>query len=210
MRKLINYENNGLNNSDTLILVLHEIYGINRHISDTVEKFRQMGFDAFCPDFTGLSEPFAYDCGLEAYTHFIKNTGFTDAARQTGLLAALAKKAGYRRIILCGYSIGATVAWLCSREQNVDGVICYYGSRIRDYAGINPACPALLIFPSHEESYDVKSFAASISKPGVQVITAEGRHGFADRYSPNYNEASCLQAEELVTFFIQNRLGISK
>lgn len=187
----------------SLIIVLHEIYGINNHISATVEKFRLMGFDAVCPDLTGLAEPFSYDRQPEAYAHFINNVGFANAARRVRHLSSKAKNDGYRQVILCGFSVGATVAWLCSENKSVDGIICYYGSRIRDYAGVNPACPGLLIFPSCEESFDVKSFSASVKKPGVQVSIIKGRHGFADRFSSSYNEESTLLADAAVKSFLE-------
>lgn len=37
----------------------------------------------------------------------------------------------YNRIYVLGYSVGATTAWLCS-EEKCDGVIGYYGSRIKN------------------------------------------------------------------------------
>ena len=38
------------NNSDTLIVVLHEIYGINDHITKTCQELADSGYDVVCPD----------------------------------------------------------------------------------------------------------------------------------------------------------------
>jgi len=189
---------------DSIILVLHEIYGVNKHILTTAEKLRQMGFAVECPDFTGLAKPFTYDCSQAAYQHFIRDVGFAEGARRVLSHIEQVKNSGYRRVILYGFSIGATVAWLLSENKSVDGIIGFYGSRIRDYPDINPQCPTLLFFPTYEESFDVISFASSIKKEQVLVKVLEGNHGFADSFSSSYNKDSSLKADVLVSTFLSN------
>ena len=191
-------------NRDSIVIVLHEIYGVNKHIVTTAERFRQIGFAAECPDFTGLAKPFTYDCGQEAYKHFIHNVGFTEAARQVLSHVERVKGEGYRKVILCGFSIGATVAWLLSENSSVDRIIGFYGSRIRDYPGINPQCPTLLLFPTYEESFDVISFTASLKKEQVMVKVLEGSHGFADPFSSSFNADSCSKSDMLIKAFLNN------
>ncbi len=189
-------------NRNSMVIVLHEIYGINKHILTTAERFRQMGFAAECPDFTGLAKPFTYGCRQEAYEHFIHNVGFTEAARRVLSHIDRAKGEGYQKVILCGFSIGATLAWLLSEHRSVDGVIGFYGSRIREYPCINPQCPTLLLFPTYEESFDVISFTASLKKEQVMVKVLEGSHGFADPFSSNFNSNSCSKSDILVKAFL--------
>ncbi len=191
-------------NRDSIVIVLHEIYGVNKHIVTTAESFRQMGFAAECPDFTGLAKPLTYDCRQEAYEHFIHNVGFTEAARRVLSHVDRVKEDGYNKVILYGFSIGATVAWLLSENRSVDGVIGFYGSRIRDYPAINPQCPTLLLFPTYEESFDVTSFAASLKKEQVMVKVLEGSHGFADPFSANFSANSCSKSDLLVKAFLDN------
>ncbi len=193
-----------ITNSDTLIIILHEIYGVNRHILDTANKFKNAGYDSLCPDLLGLDRSFTYHEQQKAYKHFIEKIGFMEAAHQVTALIAHEKNKGYNRIILCGYSVGATVSWLCSQDKNVAGAIGFYGSRIRDYLQITPACPTLLIFPSHEKAYDVQNFADSIKKPNVRVNILEGNHGFADPFSPEYDRFSSLRTDVLVKNFLEN------
>jgi len=194
-----------INNSDSLIIVLHEIYGINRHINTVIETFSVAGFNVVCPDLIGVSGSFDYEQQEAAYQHFIVNIGFENAVQQIKRLIAEAK-VKYKHIFLLGYSIGATIAWLCSNENNnmCDGVIGYYGSRIRDYMEITPKCPVLLIFPTQEKSFNVKSFVGSFKKTNVDVHILGGNHGFADPFSQNYCEPSYQEANRLVHNFIQN------
>jgi dienelactone hydrolase len=189
-------------NSDSLIIVLHEIYGINMHIKTVIENFSSAGFDVVCPNLLGLSKPFDYEHQEAAYQHFIANVGFEKAAQQVKKLAIEARDQ-YKHIFLLGYSIGATVGWLCSKEDNLfDGIIGYYGSRIRDYMEVSPKCPVLLVFPTHEKSYAVKDFVRSFSKTKVAVHMLAGEHGFADPFSQSYYGPSFQYADRLVYNFL--------
>lgn len=194
-----------LSDKKTLIILLHEIYGINEHIRSVSGEYSKAGFEVVCPDLLGHGRTFEYSCQQEAYRYFTDNIGFESAAGQVLQLAANAKKT-YNHVILAGYSIGATIAWLCSNAAGTcDGVIGYYGSRIRDYTAVEPKCPVLLFFPSHEKSFDVKDFAATFKKANTVIHILTGEHGFADPFSENYCGASYVQSAGIVNDFLQNK-----
>ncbi|APC40848.1 dienelactone hydrolase family protein [Clostridium estertheticum] len=195
-----------INNSNSVIIVLHEIYGINQHIKFVCEKFSMDGYDIICPNLINLNHPLNYDQQDEAYHHFIKNIGFDLAFNQVKRLIIQAKKQ-YRYVYLLGYSIGATIAWLCSGEDIMcDGIIGYYGSRIRDYMSVTPKCPVLLIFPTEEKSFNVKKIVNSLKKWNVNVHILRGAHGFSDPFSKNYCTQSFEEAEILVNSFLKRIL----
>jgi dienelactone hydrolase len=192
-----------INNSNSLIIVLHEIYGINQHIKLVCEKFSMAGYDIICPNLINLNHPFNYDQQDEAYNHFINKIGFNLAFKQVKQLIIQEKKQ-YRYVYLLGYSIGATIAWLCSGEDIMcDGIIGYYGSRIRDYISITPKCPVLLILPTEEKSFNVKKLVTSLKKLNVNVHILRGKHGFSDPLSKNYCTQSFEEAEILVDSFLK-------
>lgn len=192
-----------INNSDSVIIVLHEIYGINKHIQMVCEKFSMNGYDIICPNLIDLGEPFNYDLQEEAYQHFMNNIGFDSAVQKVKQLIIQAKKQ-YKYVYLLGYSIGATIAWLCSGKENMcNGIIGYYGSRIRDYINIAPKCPVLLIFPTEEKSFNVQELVNSLQKPNIDVHILKGKHGFSDPFSQNYCEESSEKAERLVDNFLK-------
>lgn len=122
-----------INNSDSVVVVLHEIYGINQHIQMVCKKLSIKGYDVICPNLIGLPKPFNYEAQEEAYQYFINNIGFDSAVQKIKQVIMQAKEK-YKYIYLLGYSVGATIAWLCSGEKDMcSGIIGYYGSRIRDY-----------------------------------------------------------------------------
>ena len=101
----------------------------------------------------------------------------------------------YKKVYVLGYSVGATLAWLCSQTGLCDVSIGFYGSRIRDYLEIKPKCPVLLFFPSEEKSFDVDELIPQLNNvSNIQVEKLPGEHGFANRFSRNYNEQSSIRA----------------
>lgn len=192
------------NNSDSVVIVLHEIYGINQHMKMVCNRFSESGYDIICPNLIGKAQPFSYAAQEEAYQYFMSNLGFESAARHVKQIIIQAKKE-YRHVFVIGYSIGATIAWLCSSENDMcDGFIGYYGSRIRDYMDIIPKCPVLLIFASEEKSFDVKELVESLKKRDIDVHILNGKHGFGDPLSNNYCEYSFKEAAALTDNFLRN------
>ena len=86
-----------IDNPDSVIIVLHEIYGINQHIKMVCEKFSMKGYDIICPNLIDLPQPFNYDLQEEAYQHFMNNIGFDSAVQQVKQVIIQAKRQ-YRNI----------------------------------------------------------------------------------------------------------------
>ncbi len=191
---IITYMKQIINNSDTVIIVVHEIYGINVHISGVCDRLAEAKYDVLCPNLLGSrQEPFHYNEEALAHRHFMTEVGFAVAQEQIDVLAR-GVRGRYRYCFIVGYSIGATIAWLCSGKADLfSGVVGVYGSRIRDYTAIEPKCPVLLCFPRAEESFDVSELLQALSgKSNLNLLKAAALHGFADPWSKKY----CAAASE--------------
>ncbi|MDP1512443.1 dienelactone hydrolase family protein [Paenibacillus sp. CMAA1739] len=187
--------------SDTLIVVLHEIYGINQHIQNFCSLLSDEGYDVICPNLIGKETPFDYSQEEAAYAHFMGNIGFERATYHIKSLL-LSIRARYKKVLIVGFSIGATMAWLCSQEKYVDGIVGYYGSRIRNYLEITSHCPTLLFFPHEERSFNVDELISTLDNHNIRVHKFSGQHGFSDPYSPRYHEYSAQQSfSEMIEFF---------
>ena len=191
-------------NSETCILVLHEIYGINSFLKDVCESLSEQNFDVVCPNLLPQEKPFDYNQEEMAYKNFMDHAGFTNSVRKVKELVEDMRDQ-YSKIFILGFSVGATIAWLCSEEECVDGIVGYYGSRIRNYTEINPTCPTRLYFPKVEKSFDVYEVAFKLEKPNVDVHIYDGQHGFCDPYAPGYNEELAKRTfKQTVDFFSGN------
>ncbi|MEK4907179.1 dienelactone hydrolase family protein [Niallia sp. FSL M8-0099] len=189
-----------LRKSDNLIIVIHEIYGINQHIKNFCDILSKQDFDVICPNLLEREQPFDYSEEKIAYHNFMETVGFSDAADKIkNLLAGVKNK--YQKIYIIGFSVGATIAWLCSEEDCLDGVVGYYGSRIRNFTKIVPLCPIILFFPQEEQSFNVDELILNLDKKNIEVHKYIGHHGFSDPYSIKFNEKSSQQAfNEMLNF----------
>ncbi|MFF2878087.1 dienelactone hydrolase family protein [Gottfriedia sp. NPDC057991] len=176
---------------NTTILVVHEIYGINKHINDICGSLNKLGFTVVCPNLLGNIKNYCYKDENKAYNHLVHEIGFELA---TNKIITLAKELRTKctNLYILGFSVGATIAWLCSKYEGLfDGVIGFYGSRIRDYLEVSPKCETLLIFPTKEKSFDPEILVTKLkTKDMIQIIKVEGSHGFTDQLTSNYDQYS--------------------
>ncbi|MGE7021735.1 dienelactone hydrolase family protein [Solibacillus cecembensis] len=175
-------------NSKQCVILLHEIYGVNKHIKHYAHAFYQRGFDVYVPDLLQKTTPFSYDEEELAYQNFMTNVGFEKAQNEVNaLIHQLSSKYSHIRIV--GFSIGATIAWLCSNNPSVHKVVSFYGSRIRQYTKVVPNAETILIFGTQEKSFNPIDLEEKLSSyPNVLVKIVDAAHGFADPYSSKYDE----------------------
>lgn len=193
--------------SDAAVIVLHEIYGVNQHIKDFCDFLTDQHYDVICPDLIKRDFVFDYSQEETAYRHFMEKIGFSEASKLVkGIISSV--KDEYDKIFIIGFSIGATIAWLCSEEEGISGIVGYYGSRIRNYVGITPKCPTILFFPQEEQSCNVDDVISALDdKEEVGIHKYKGRHGFSDPYSAAYNAASSQKAlNETMLFLKKHRI----
>lgn len=108
-----------------------------------------------------------------------------------------------------GFSVGATISWLCGNNI-CDFIVGCYGSRIRNYVGVKPVCPTLLIFANEEKSFDVPKLVGLLEEKSssfLEVKRFDGSHGFMNPFSSYYNKALANQALQHINKFVQKQVS---
>ncbi len=188
-----------IENGKRAIIILHEIYGVNKFIQGQCQKFRNAGYDVFCPNLIG-KPAFTYDKSDEAYDFFIKNVGF-EVYQEISMMVTKLKER-YHNLFILGFSVGATIAWRCCENSLCNGIISCYGSRIRDYTHLSPASPTLLLF-AKEDYFDVSSLICKLQdKQHLSMIEFDAQHGFLDSFSEHFDFQQSERAEESITRFL--------
>lgn len=189
--------------ADTAVLVLHEIYGINKHIETICQSLSLLNLDVFVPNLLGVRPAFSLDQEETAYQFFMDEIGFAGAYQQASRVLREIRNQ-YRRIIVIGFSTGATIAWLCSQDAGLcDAVVGFYGSRIRDYTKIQPTCQVLLLFAENEPAFLLTELLVHLAnRPLVTIKLFPGEHGFTNPASIHYNQQSSQQAFDEMHVFI--------
>ena len=200
-----------MKNHNMAIVLVHEIYGVNEHMKYMKEILSKLGIDIICPNLLHKEIPYSYSEEEFAYENFTQNVGFEKGVQQINQVIAELKQQ-YRRVGVIGFSIGATIAWLCGENKICDFVIGCYGSRIRNYVDVEPTCPTLLIFANKEKVFDIHKLVDVLKKKRysfLQVKSFEGSHGFMDPFSDNYKKLSAHQALQHINEFVQKQLSES-
>lgn len=160
---------------------------------------READFAVFCPN--NIGRPcFSYEASQEAYDHFVQNIGFDIYKNVDGVIGSLKRE--YDSVFVLGFSVGATIAWRCCENQLCDGIVACYGSRIRDYPDLTPACPTLLLFAARD-SFDVDYLAGQLQgKDSLTVRIFDAAHGFLDPFSPHYDKIQADSAAAAILEFL--------
>ncbi len=182
------------------LVLLPEIYGCNTFMNDIKTIYQQRGVTVFCPNLW-LRAPFPYEKQQQAYDYFRQHLGFKIYKDIDYLLEEL--QAAYDRVIVLGFSVGATLAWRCSALGHTDGIIACYGSRIRDYLDIEPRCSTLLLFAKYD-SFDVTAITKVLrQKKNVQTKIFPAQHGFFDLHGKTGNAFQAKAGWNCIDKFIQ-------
>jgi dienelactone hydrolase len=187
------------------IIVIHEIYGVNKFIKDQCQKYQDYGYDVYCPDLIGRT-PFLYEESEEAYEYFNQNVGFQVYKKINNYVQLLKER--YDKVFLMGFSVGATIAWKCCENTLCSGIIACYGSRIREYTDLSPVCPTFLLF-AKEDSFDVSATVGKLrEKPNLTIMELEAKHGFLDSYSKQYNQEKAKVAKDAILNFMSRTISL--
>jgi carboxymethylenebutenolidase len=191
------------------VIVIQEIFGIDRHVRADVERWAKMGYEAIAPalydrrqrDFTAEHD----EAGLAAGIGHARATPLEQAL---GDIAAcrdfLAKHGG--KVCVVGYCYGGSLAWLAAAK--VEGLAAsssYYGSLVKANAELKPLCPVIIHLGRTDPGIPADEVAAEVGKhhPDVPVYIYEGAgHGFNNQSPERYNaEASDLARHRTLELF---------
>src|SRR5215471_12281472 len=138
------------------IVLVQEIFGVNRHIRAVAEDYAAQGFNVIAPALFDRAER-----NLELTYEPADMMRGMAAAMKIGLDAALkdiAAAIGHARsafgnvsVGVLGYCFGGTLAWLAATRLDPAAAVCYYGGRIAAHATETPRCPVMLHFGSRDD-----------------------------------------------------------
>jgi carboxymethylenebutenolidase len=192
------------------VIVIQEIFGIDRHVRADVERWAKMGYEAIAPAlFDRLQRDFHAehdDAGIKAG---IEKARATPMDQALGDLAAcrdfLAKHGG--KVCVVGYCYGGSLTWLAStRLDGVAAASSYYGSLVKQFAAETPKCPTIIHLGRTDPGIPADEVAAEVAKhhrEAAPVYIYEGAgHGFNNQSPERYNaEAADLARHRTLELF---------
>lgn len=188
------------------IVVIQEIFGVNHHIRNMVDRLAAEGFLAIAPALFDRAEP---DVEL-GYTGDDVAAGRTlrgkvpDAGAMLDVEAAAAALGGIPAGIV-GYCYGGTIAWWgATRTKSFKAASGWYGGGVAATASEVANCPVQLHFGEKDTGIpmsDVDKVRAA--QPGVEIFVYPGaQHGFGcdERASFSAPDAALAQSRTVAFF----------
>lgn len=189
------------------IIVVQEIFGVNQHIRQVVDRFAAHGFIALAPalfDHVAPAIELDYDtAGIERGRALAAQVGFDSAISD---VAAVARSLSDTvRVGVVGYCWGGTVAFLANTRLNLPAV-SYYGGRTVPFLHERLSAPMLFLFGDRDPIISAEDVAAHrAAHPEASFHVYAAGHGFNCDQRADFNQEAADDAlARTLRFFEQN------
>lgn len=195
------------------VVVIQEIFGVNKHIREVVDGYAADGYAAIAPAIfdrveanveLGYTEQADFDKGLKlAFQDLRMEQTLQD------LQAAIDAMAAHGGVGVVGYCFGGLLTWLSACElNNVAAASAYYGGGIAGEVGRSAKCPVMMHF-GEKDAHIPMSEVETVRKgqPDVQVFVYDADHGFNCDHRASYDATSAATAKERTLAFFDKHLG---
>ena len=183
------------------IVVLQEIFGVNKHIREVADGFAADGYVAIAPALYDRSSKKGVQLGYEGddiaigrdlREEFSWDDTVLDVKAAVDVLKAEGLKVG-----TTGYCWGGTISYLAGCRLDVQAAVVYYGGQIVPYVDERENCPLLMHFGEHDAGIPLSDVdAIKAAHPDADVHIYDADHGFNCDHRGSYNEAAAKTARE--------------
>ncbi len=202
------------------IVLIQEIFGVNKVMRDIADGLAQQGYVVLCPDLFWRQEPgiqltdkteAEWARAFELYKGFDEAKGVEDLIATLDHLRGLPEVAG-SKVGCVGFCLGGKLAYLMATHSNVDCSVSYYGVGIENALdeAVNIKRP-LLMHIAEKDRFVPAEAQAKIKErlsqnANVTIHTYPGQdHAFARVGGEHYNkEAADLANQRTREFFEQH------
>jgi carboxymethylenebutenolidase len=191
------------------VIVIQEIFGIDRHVRADVERWAKMGYEAIAPSLYDRREPDFHvehdDDGIKAGVAHAMGTPLDQALSDIAACRDFLKSRG-AKVCVVGYCYGGSLAWLSAgRVEGLAAASSYYGSLVKANATLKPLCPVIVHLGRTDHGIPADEVAAAVAETNahVPVYIYEGAgHGFNNESPERYNaEAADLARHRTLELF---------
>jgi carboxymethylenebutenolidase len=199
------------------LVVIQEIFGVNKSIRKVADDYSDAGFVAIAP---ALFDRFEPDIELgygeadmkKAFSIYPKldpNISLLDIAAAFHHVKQAGKPTG-----VLGFCYGGLTSWLSAvRGENFkmqpDCCVGYYAGGIGKFAAEEPVCPVMLHFGAADDHIGKDQIdAVRTAHPDVEIYLYDGvGHAFANPDRPSYSEAAARLAHRRSLEFLKKNLA---
>lgn len=201
------------------VVVIQEIFGVNRHIRDVTDRFAAAGFLAFAPalfDRVERGVELDYDADGMAKGRSIawEQLSVDDALVDlTATAEALGESVGPAKVATVGFCYGGmlSAAMACRAAESIGAAVAYYPSRAAELlTDADQAQRPLLIHLGEEDGNVTPEQGDTLAArwPDAEVVRHAGAdHGFNCDLRASHHPAAAAAAWERTVTFLHDHLG---
>ncbi|MDQ0315076.1 dienelactone hydrolase family protein [Amorphus orientalis] len=193
------------------VVVVQEIFGVNRHIREVCDWFAHAGYKAIAPAIFDRTEP-GFESGyseeeIKKARSFIANPDFDQMLMDVGAAKAVLAEEG--PVAVVGYCLGGSLAFAAAtRMHGLAAAVGYYGGKVKAFADEKPMCPVMLHFGETDQSIPMEDVEEVRRKrPEVELYVYPAGHGFNCDHRSAYEPESARIAGERTLAFLDKHVG---
>lgn len=203
-----------------VIIVIQEIFGINRNVRDICDLYAEKGFITIAPDLFWRQESgiditdqtqAEWDKAFELFNGFDVDKGVEDLATTLDFARSMD---GSNSFVGCvGYCLGGKLAYLMSARTDVDCSVSYYGVGLDELVGEKDKIATPLLMHVAEKDQFVPREAQEVMEmhlkphPCIDYHVYEGMdHAFTRIGGDHYDAENAKIANERSYEFFDNHL----
>jgi carboxymethylenebutenolidase len=192
------------------LVVIQEIFGVNRHMRSLTDRVAADGYVALAPalfDRVERNVDVGYDeAGYTKGRTVRQRVTYDQAMRDTA--AAVAHLQRFGKVGIVGYCWGGNIAWLAACRLPVAAAVGYYGGDIANLLNETPKAPVMLHFGEKDQHIPLESVARiRAAAPTVPVHTYPAGHGFNCEERKDYDAASAALARDRTLALLATHIG---
>ena len=194
------------------LVVVQEIFGVNRHIRSIADSYAKDGFFAVAPALfdrveRGVELSYEGEDGKKGMA-LLQKMDIVKALADVDAALAFARKETGKKVGVIGYCFGGLLAWLSATRLHPDAIVGYYAGRIGDFAAETPKVPVQLHFGRLDTHIPVEQVeAVRAAHPEVEIYWYEGAgHGFNCDMRASYTPQAAALARGRALAFLKKHL----
>lgn len=180
------------------VVVIQEIFGVNRHMQAVAARFAAAGWSAIVPAFFDrLTQGVELSYTVEDFAKGRELVGKLQMSDvMLDLQAAIDHLSPHGPVGIVGYCWGGAVAYLGgARLERVHAVVSYYGSRIVNFVDERPRVPTMLHVGRADASFPIEKVREIGARyTDLQIHEYDAGHGFDCDHRPDFDSTASAHA----------------
>ena len=202
------------------LVLLQEIFGVNRHLRELADRYAEEGYVTIAPDLFWRIEP-GVDLGyseaeikaaFDFYGRFDPDQAIKDVADTIRALRAMPECNG--KVGAIGFCLGGLLAYLTAARCNIEAAVSYYGvgieTRLNEAGAVR--CPMVLHFGELDRFVPAAArdavAAAFAERDDIEVYVYPGAdHAFNNPVRPSYDRFAASLAHSRTIGILHQTMG---